>query len=42
MYHSRLGASNVSDSLEIMSSIYISWTGIVSKIAIAVRRAKPA
>jgi hypothetical protein len=34
MYHSRFGASNVSDSLEIMSSIYISWTGFVSEIAI--------
>jgi hypothetical protein len=34
MYHFRFGASNVSDSLEIMSSIYISWTGFVSEIAI--------
>jgi hypothetical protein len=37
MYHSRFGASNVSDSLEIMSSIYISWTGIVSEIAICTK-----
>jgi len=38
MYHFRFGASNISDSLEIMSSIYISWTGFVSEITI---RTKP-